>query len=258
MTVTPPLARLSLRRLLGHSAQVFRSDFLALMGLAILVHGPGVAAEDWLSARMGAVIAARPTAAALPWVAGIVPFALADGAVVWVAVRRLAGRSLPFGGPKGVARLAGAVLAIDLVENLPGLAQVLLPPEWLGPLNPGASVLFSVAGAFWLALWFPALAVAVAEGATGAASLGRSLDLTRGHRWTLATLALALQLGILGLALLGALLLALAGFVEPPAWTLDLAGLPLWAFSSAAQAGAYWELQRLKTGLSPAAAKLFD
>jgi hypothetical protein len=70
---------------------------------------------------------------------------------------------------------------------------------------------------------------------------------------------LALQAGIIAIGLLFDTLRTAAGLRATPAWMIELAGLPLWAFSSAAQAAAYCELQRLKTGLAyPAVARAFD
>jgi len=249
--------RFSLGRLLAISGRTYVRDFAILMALAFVLRGAGLAAEGQLDAWMAADIARRPTAAIVPWLVGFFPFALADGAITWTAVRRLAGRTPTLGGLGGLARLVGAFLAIDLVENVPTVIRICIPPSWLivpsAPwLGEAVDLAYPIIGGFWLALWLPALAVAVAEQGSGAASLGRSLDLTRGYRWALGVLCLGLQWLSTALALLAAVGLAKAGFGGAPGWWAEFVTLPVWAFSSVTQAAVYWELVRLKTGLSPA------
>src|SRR4051812_24793081 len=101
MRAAPPLERLAVGQVLVQTGRVYARDFLWLIGLALVVRGPGVVAEGWLSDHMAAALAARPTAAILPWLVGFIPFALADGAIVWVALRRLGGRGPSLGGLGG-------------------------------------------------------------------------------------------------------------------------------------------------------------
>ena len=50
-----------------------------------------------------------------------------------------------------------------------------------------------------------------------------------------------------------------AGYGATPGWVVDLIVLPVGAFGSVSQAVVYWELTRLKTGLTPAgAAEVFS
>jgi hypothetical protein len=254
-----PLERLSLRAVLTATFEVFRRDLLVLMALAFAVRGAGVVAEGWLQALLHADIAARSTAAIIPWIAGFIPFALADGAIVWVALRRLSGSPLPMDGVRGLIRTVGVVLAVDLVENTPDILQLFAPDSLNQTFGPGYDIGVSILGALWLSLWLPALAVAVLERASGPTSLERSLNLTLGHRWTLAALCLALQALILGVSLFVGVALASSGLGGLPGWLVEFASLPVWAFSSVTQATVYWELVRLKTGLAPsAAASVFD
>jgi len=126
-----------------------------------------------------------------------------------------------------------------------------LPLEEFHQKRQAVDLAYPILGAFWLAIWLPALAVAVAERGSAASSLGRSLDLTRGSRWTLGALCLGLQWVGDALALLIAVALTQAGLTVQT-WWLEFITLPLWAFSSVTQAAVYWELIRLKTGLAPA------
>jgi hypothetical protein len=256
MPAAPP-PRLDLRRILADTGRIFARDFLALMAIAFILQGGALAGQAWLQAH---IPGGRPTSAVIPWIASFIPFTLADGATVWVGLRRLAdGRGPVVGGAKGLAMLVWAVVAINLVENLPDLIQTLVPPAWVKQAQPSYGLGLPIVEAIWLSFWFPALAVAIAERAGAATSLGRSLDLTFGHRGTIAALTLALQAGTIAIGLLFEAGRAAAGLGATPVWMIELASLPLWAFSSAAQAAAYCELQRLRTGLAdPAAARAFD
>ena len=247
-----PHDRLRLGHVLAETGRIFRRDFLVLIAVAVLVRGAGVAAEVWLGAMVPKV---GPTALVIPWLGGFIPFALADGAIVWLVLRRLGGGGGPAtGGALGLLRLAGVILAVDLVENVPDVIQICLPKAFFVSLKGFGEAILPIVDAFWLALWLPALAVAVAEGAGGPTSLGRSLDLTYGQRWSLAALCIGAQLAIDMSQLLAVYGMGLTGAQSTPAWVAELASLPIWTFFSATQAVIYWELVRLKTGLSPTAA----
>jgi hypothetical protein len=209
---------------------------------------------------MGGQSSAGQLGALIPWCVGFVPFALADAAIVWVALRRLGGGARPaLGGFAGVLTLAGVAVAVDLVENAPDVVGLLIPPAATQILGSNYDVVMLIVETVWLGLWLPALAVAVAERTGGPTSLGRGLGLTSGHRWTLITFILGLQFIALVLAYAVGFGLVQLGLGWVPNWTIDLATLPIWAVSSSTQAVAYWELTRLKTGIAPAAvADLFD
>ena len=86
-----PVPRLNLRQVYAQAFAILGKDFLPLMALALFVRGPGILGEAWVRGQMSAEIAAHQPAAILPWLVGFIPFALADGGIVWFALRRLSG-----------------------------------------------------------------------------------------------------------------------------------------------------------------------
>jgi hypothetical protein len=237
---------------MGHVyAQSFRilmRDFLPIMAIAYLVSGAGTVAQGLLAAQMAGD--KQPLDAVIPWLMGFIPFALADGGIVWVALRRLGGAQ-PV-ALRGVFMLAGIVLAVDLVENTPDLIALLLPNSIIAPLGQYYLPIAVVVSAIWLTFWMPALGVAVSERVGGPTSLGRGLALTGGHRWALFTVVLTLQLALQVATSLVGTAMVQVGLGAAPVWSADLITLPIWALSSVSQAVIYWELMRLKTGVTPA------
>ncbi len=243
-----PLERLHIGHVYAQSFRILMRDFLAIMAIAYLVSGAGTVAQGLLAGRMAGD--KQPLDAVIPWLVGFIPFALADAAIVWVALRRLGGAQ-PL-AIRGLGMLAAVALAVDLVENTPDLIAVLMPASVIAPLGQYYLPIALVVSAVWLTFWMPALGVAVAERVGGPTSLGRGLSLTAGHRWGLFTLVLTLQVGLqLATSLVGGLMVEI-GLGSAPVWTAGLITLPIWALSSVSQAVIYWELMRLKTGVTPA------
>lgn len=176
---------------------------------------------------------------------------LATAAIVWVAHENLHGRRTGFGG--GTAR-AFRVLPANVV---------MIVLYTLGVV--AASVLLVVPGVMLLLRWSAALPVLVVERAGILGSLGRSRDLTRGHRWAilgffvLVALVNALVFGVAGIG--GALAGKAIGGPGGTAFTA-IAGFLVNAFVSvvngAVQAALYFELRRAGEGaLSAEAAEAF-
>ena len=86
-----PLERLHIGHVYAQSFRILMRDFLAIMAIAYLVSGAGTVAQGLLAGRMAGD--KQPLDAVIPWLVGFIPFALADAAIVWVALRRLAASS---------------------------------------------------------------------------------------------------------------------------------------------------------------------
>jgi len=251
---------LSLSRLYGRTFQLLWRDapLIAVAWLPLCAAGiVSAAGLEWLMHDAGP---SRPTAEVLPWMVESLPSFIADAAVVWVALRRLrGGRGPALGGWRGAAMMLGAVIAIDLVENVPDLAQTLAPAWATDPLQPFYDLGVLLVMSVWTALWLPAVAVAVDERKGGPTSLGRGLALATGHFSMLTTFALSVYIVGRLLTLVIAYGFNAAGYGATPGWVVDLIVLPVGAFGSVSQAVVYWELTRLKTGLTPAgAAEVFS
>jgi len=144
-------------------------------------------------------------AAVLVWVASAIAYASA----IKVAVGRLDGR--PLGFAEAVASGAPHCLMIMLINLLIGLA-VILPLMLITGLGialfarPGAGaagvaifMVLAVPAMLVVAImmfirWSAAIPARVAEGLGPAASMGRSARLTKGHRWAIFGLIVALGL----------------------------------------------------------------
>lgn len=261
LPITPPAERLSLVHVYVQTFRILRRDFLPVMALVLLVAGAGLAAQGWLEHWMEGQIKVRPTAQLIPWLAGFTPGALADAAIVWVALRRLGGAPTlkGLGGLRGALMLVAVVMAIDLVESAPDLIDLMMPKAAIQQLGDYYLTLVLIVDAAWQALWLPAIAVAVSERAGSATSLGRSLDLTSVARWALVSLNLSVGLVALAVVELSGLGMTALGFGWLPIWVAEIIALPVTAAGSITQAVVYWELTRLKTGRPPAAAAaVFD
>ena len=253
MTASPE--PLSLRRLYGQTLQALWRDAPLIAAIMLPLCGAGAFGAYWLSTWLHGEIAVHPTGAVIPWLAETLLDAVADAGVVWVALRRLAGGRGPLvGGLTGALRLVGVVIAIDLLESAPSLMELLVPDWVSSPAQPFYDLAVILVEAAWTALWLPAVAVAVSQRVGGPTSLGRGLGLALGHLRVLVVFALTVEL-VTRLVLDGAgLALAAAGFGGMPVWPLALLILPLNAFMGVSQAVVYWDLTRLKTGLTPAGA----
>jgi len=145
-------------------------------------------------------------------------------------------------------------LSVGLARLLPviGVGILVAILIWLGLL------LLIVPGIILACMLYVAVPVAVVEKPGVFASLSRSADLTKGHRWTifaifLVILALALVIGmvlVMALATTGSLVVALLG-------TVIALFFGLW--SGVAQAVVYHDLRKVKEGIDiEDLAKVFD
>ncbi len=166
---------------------------------------------------------------------------LATAAVVWVSYEALYGRSAGFGG--GVARAFRALPANLGMAVLISLALIV------------GFALLVVPGIMLILRWSAAVPVLVVERAGVLGSLGRSRDLTRGHRW--AILGVLVVLALIDLVVFGvigfggaALAASFKGMVSiTVAQAINLAvNAMLSAFNGAGSAAIYFELRRAREG----------
>ncbi len=250
--MTAPARPLSLRILYGETLSLVWRDLPLILALWLPLCAAGLLGAVWIEGLVRGVGPARPTAEVIPWLIDIAPSFPADAAVVWVALRRLRGGQGPaLGGWLGVASTLGAVVAIDLVENVTDLMQALVPSSVSGPMQPFYGLGALILTAFWTALWLPAVAVTVDQRQGGPASLGRALGLVAGHLSALATFSLSIYVVTRLVTYAAAYGFSAAGLGGTPGWVVELIVLPIGAFGSVSQAVVYWELTRLKTGATP-------
>ena len=253
MTASPE--PLSLRRIYGRTFRALWRDAPLIAAIMLPLCGAGVVGSVWLSTWLHGEIAAHPAGAVMPWLAETLLDAVADAGVVWVALRRLGGgRGPALGGLAGALRVIGVVIAIDILEGATGLVELLVPDSLSNPAQPFYDLAVILIDALWTALWLPAVAVAVSQRTGGPTSLGRGLGLALGHLRVLVVFALTIELAAritFDVARLG---LAAAGLGEAPDWPIAFLILPIGAFAAVSQAVVYWDLTRLKTGLTAAGA----
>jgi hypothetical protein len=265
----PAREHLSIGRLFSRTAEVLQRGGWRLLGLAVAVFVVTQLIDDALSRLLAAQIAAHQPLYLLPWLAQFGPFVIGDTAVVCLALRVLSGETLSLRGSLAAAlRLLPVTLLVDLVENVPAMAQRVIPEGAVAsPIArlmgvtvaspafvPMALALWLGAiavGAIWESFWAPSMAVAVAEGGRADRALGRGLALTKANRAAVIVFNLTLDLGS---AIVPMLLAPVIG-VEAAV----MLAAPFFAWGSAGQAVIYRELVRLKEGVGPAeVAGVFD
>jgi len=183
--------------LLTRTFQTWWRHLGSLAVLALLFHLPALAAFLWLRSPLLWALARRmPLGAA---------WGIATYGTIWLIV-------MPLGVLAQAATTAGIVRWLD-GQPVGAVTMLGLGARRLWAVLPAALlVLLAIVGA-WLLLWVPGVMVAVATSvaipAAAAERLGpkaafrRSLELTRGHRWSifgafLAMLALCVTAGALG------------------------------------------------------------
>lgn len=170
---------------------------------------------------------------------------LASAATVWASFRGLYGRPSSFGEAAGEA---GRVLPANIaMVILMGLGVML------------GSLLLVIPGVMLFLRWSVAVPALVVERAGILGSLGRSRDLTRGHRW--AVLGFLLVTGLLNLVAFavfgfgGGLLGRVLGGIAGQALAVvanAVANAAMSAIGGAATAALYFELRRAGEGVASA------
>jgi uncharacterized membrane protein len=130
-------------------------------------------------------------------------------------------------------------------------------------------VLLIVPGVILTVMWVAAGAACVVEGTGVSGAFRRSVELTRGYRWPIFGLFVALILFMFAFIFIVFLLVSLVAFSSNAAAALGtmvaqfvavtISTMLFWTISSALGAAIYFELRQIKEGVGPEAlASVFD
>jgi hypothetical protein len=249
--------RFDMGRVVRSTFRVFRSDGLVFFILAIALSGVPHFALGALISRPSATWLAAHAQSSIPMYFRIL-------VSPWHWVREIIGT--------GISSALNAVLVYLSLARLGGLTASVpealrtgvrvFPVVWIVTfllLLVTATPLAIIGFVFALGS-IAAVPVAVAEGNGVWSSFGRSLNLTRGHRWTLLGLSMCFILADVALdqverrlvptaALSGGLSLAIAGWMSTILFTV--VGSMVAAINAIGIASIYFELKLRKEGLGP-------
>ena len=219
---------------IARSLAILGQNFAAFVLIAGLVTLPNLLVEESADDSLGWAILAFIVSSILAYAA--------QGFLAHGAYQAAAGRS--FG--------AGDTLRVAAGRFFPLIALA----GWVGLLVALGFVLLIVPGAMFLVMWSVAVPACVVEGSSPFASMRRSAELTRGHRWTLFGLFLLLFVGV-AMALI-IVDLALAQIDNPAfaAFGSWLARAVVAAFQAVIAVVAYHDLRAAKEATRPPFAAL--
>ena len=164
----------------------------------------------------------------------LVPY-VASGAVVFASLQGLAGERVSVGRslrqllPR-LPSLVGVCVCVLIVVYV-GYFALIVPGLFLG-----------------VVLWM-AVPVILVERTDVLPSLGRSAELTKGHRWKILGLNLLLMTALIAVSLLFGPLVALSGDITTAVIGKSLIDVVVWTFFSAVSAVGYVTLRAVKDGL---------
>ncbi|MGP0088591.1 MAG: hypothetical protein ACLPKB_01305 [Xanthobacteraceae bacterium] len=218
-------------RVLGRAWTVFTKNFVILLAIGIIASLPNLVLGNGSSATMRPEDAWKVGLVLLLWIA---LNTLGQAVIVYVAFQSLRRQPIRISEvvQKGLGRfwpIIGIILCyigVMLAFALVGGAGALLVISAGGGSSAGFIVTFLlgiaaiVVGGMLFIRWSIAVPVCVVERFGAIASLGRSSDLTKGHRWAVLAINLLvyvfLVLAMIVFGLLGALVLLPSGGVPTP------------------------------------------
>lgn len=231
----------SIGAILSKAVAVFKARASVFIALGLIGYLPTLLFADW-SARphpvMGnemVVPAAEGLLGVLGMLVGFVVQFLITAALVYTAFQATRGRPVGIGDSLGAA--AGRLLPVIALSLLAGLGVVV------------GFALLIIPGLFLLTVWSVAVPACVLENTGPIRSLGRSYELTKGHRWSVFGLLILVMLlgGVLqvGLGMIGGVAAAAPG----AAVATYIGQAVIGAFGAAVSAMLYHDLRAAKEGV---------